>query len=67
MKKMTKQDWQGILRTMQKYNRTEGYVDYIDNEAIFFDEDPCIGGVHACHVTKEDVEKYIADYDKDVA
>lgn len=62
--KITKEDWQSVLRTMEKYNRKDGYVDVIDDDFIFFDSDPCINGVHALYVTRSDVEQYIEEYDK---
>ena len=63
---ITKEDWQAVLRTMQKYNRGDGWVDTIDDDFIFFDSDPCINGHRAMYVRKQDVEKIIANYDKPV-
>ena len=62
--KITKEDWQNTLRTMEKYNREDGWVDLIEDDFIFFDYDPYIGGQHAMYVTRSDVEQYIEDYDK---
>lgn len=62
--KITKEDWQSTLRTMDKYNRNDGWVELIDDDFIFFDSDPCINGRHALYVTRSDVEQYIAEYDK---
>lgn len=62
--KITKEDWQNTLRTMEKYNRKDGWVDLIDDDFIFFDSDPYIDGRHAMYVTRSDVEQYIEDYDK---
>ena len=62
--KITKEDWQSTLRTMDKYNRNDGWVELIDDDFIFFDSDPCINGCHALYVTRSDVEQYIAEYDK---
>ena len=62
--KITKEDWQNTLRTMEKYNRKDGWVDVIDDDFIFFDSDPYIDGRHAMYVTHSDVEQYIEDYDK---
>lgn len=57
-RKITKKDWQRVLHDMQFYNRKEGYVDMCDNKLTFFDSDPCINGIHACHVTLEEVINY---------
>lgn len=62
--KITKEDWQSVLRTMEKYDRKDGYVDVINDDFIFFDSDPCIDGCHAMYVTRSDVEQYIEEYDK---
>lgn len=62
--KITKEDWQSVLRTMDKYNRKEGWVDMIDDDLIFFDSDPCHNGIHALYVTRSDVEQYIEEYDE---
>lgn len=62
--KITKEDWQSTLRTMDKYNRNDGWVELIDDDFIFFDSDPCINGCHALYVTRSDVEQHIAEYDK---
>lgn len=51
-----------ILELMEFYHRTEGYMDKVDGKLQFFDSDPCIGGVHACKITKDEVKQYIRDY-----
>lgn len=62
MIKIRKEQWQEVLDTMLRYNRKSGYVDVIDGRLMFFDGDPCHNGIHACHVTIEDVKEYI-DYE----
>ena len=62
--KITKEDWQGTLRTMDEHNRNDGWGALIDDDFIFFDSDPCIDGYSAMYVTRSDVEQYIAEYDK---
>lgn len=59
--KITKKDWERVRDTMRKYQRKEGYVDEVDGKLMFFDTDPFCNFVHACYVTYENVEKYIAD------
>lgn len=51
-----------ILEIMEFYHRTEGYMDKVNGRLQFFDSDPCIGGVHACKITKDEVKQYIGDY-----
>lgn len=51
-----------ILEIMEFYHRTEGYMDKVNGKLQFFDSDPCIGGVHACKITKDEVKHYIRDY-----
>lgn len=59
MQEITKKDWQGVLDTMSFYKRKEGYVDWVEGAGLkFFDSDPCIGGVRACHVTIDEVKEY---------
>lgn len=56
-------EWQVILQTMNFYKREEGFVDYDETGKLkFYDNDPCINGVHACPVTRTDVLKNISDY-----
>lgn len=61
---ITKSDWRCIYDTMRRYKRKEGFVDEVDGSLLFFDSDPCIKGIHACHVTIEEVKEYM-DYDTD--
>lgn len=56
--KVTKTDWQHILETMLFYNRKEGYVDFVDDKLMFFDSDPKLNDVGACHVTLGEVKEY---------
>lgn len=51
-----------ILEIMEFYHRTEGYIDKVNGKLQFFDSDPCIGGVHACIITKDEVKQCIRDY-----
>lgn len=48
MRKITKEDWQSTLRTMDKYNRNDGWVELIDDDFIFFDSDPALMGAMRC-------------------
>ena len=57
-------DWQRIYDTMRRYGRREGFVDEIDGILTFFDSDPCMGGVHACHITIDEVVEY-SNYETD--
>ena len=58
---ITAEDWSRVYRTMVRYNRAEGYVDFVGERLTFFDSDPCLGGVHACHVTAAEVARYMSD------
>ena len=60
--KVTLLDWEQILDVMLFYHRTEGYVDEINGKLQFFDSDPKINGVGACHVTIEEVKDYIKSF-----
>ena len=60
--RITKLDWKQILDVMLFYNRKEGYVDEVDGKLLFFDSDPKINGIGACHVTIEEVEENIKSY-----
>lgn len=51
-----------ILEIMEFYHRTEGYIDKVNGKLQFFDSDPCIGGVHSCIITKDEVKQYIRDF-----
>ena len=55
--------WEQILDVMLFYHRTEGYVDEVNGKLQFFDSDPKLNGVGACHVTIEEVREYIASYE----
>ena len=44
---------------MTRYGRTEGYVDDVDGKLVFFDGDPVRNGVHACHITIEQVRNIV--------
>ena len=57
---VTKQDWEGVRRTMKFYNRTAGYVKYIGDVLTFFDAKPADGGVW---VSLGNVNQYITSYD----
>lgn len=59
MTAITKKDWERVLETMLLYQRKDGFVDCVDGMGLtFFDSDPCMGGVHACHVTIDEVREY---------
>ena len=58
-------EWRGILATMERYKRTDGFVDIVDGRLLFFDSDSCIGGVHVCHVSKAEVKDYAYGTDND--
>ena len=60
--KITQLAWEQILDVMLFYHRSEGYVDEIDGKLQFFDADPRINGIGACHVTIEEVKDYIKSY-----
>ena len=62
MEKISLLELEQILEIMEFYHRTEGYIDKVDGKLAFFDTDPCLGGVHACKVTKDDIKEYIRDY-----
>ena len=51
-------NWKHILEVMCRYSRSDGYVDTVDGNLMFFDSDPCINGISACHVTIEQVKRY---------
>lgn len=51
-----------ILEIMEFYHRTEGYMDKVNGKLQFFDSDPCIDGVHACKITKDEVRQYIQNF-----
>lgn len=60
--KVSLQDLQNILNTMNQYNRQSGYMAFDNGGKFrFFDSMPSFGGAY---VTKEDVEGYIKDYNK---
>lgn len=61
-RKITKDDWQSILRIMDKYNRDDGWVALIDDDFVFFESD--LNGCHAMYVTRSDVEQNIEEYDE---
>lgn len=54
--------WEQVLDIMLFYHRKEGYVDEVDGKLQFFDNDPKINGVGACHVTIEEVKEYIKSF-----
>lgn len=58
-RKVTKNDLQYVLDIMIFYNRKEGYMDFIDNKLMFFDSDPKINGIGACHITLNEIKEYI--------
>ena len=64
MSKITKDDWESTLRTMDKKGRDDGYVALIEDDFVFFDEDPCMEGFDVLYVTRNDVEQNIKEYDK---
>lgn len=55
---ITVSDWERIYSQMVRYNRSEGFVDFVGDKLTFFDSDPKIDGVSACFVTLEDVKEY---------
>ena len=66
-KTVEKKEWEFVLFIMNKYNRTDGYVDYVENSQgneilTFFDSNPNLKGVKAMYVTKEIVENIINSY-----
>ncbi len=54
-----KQEWKNVLRDMVFYKRRDGYVDEVNGKLTFFDDDPCINGVHAFYVTIDTVRSII--------
>lgn len=69
MRAITDKDWRRVLVAMLRHHRTEGFVDWVDGLGLaFFDSDPCIKGIHACHVTIGEVKEYVnknQNYDTD--
>lgn len=60
--KVSLQELQGVLNTMNQYNRQSGYMAFDNGGKFrFFDSMPSFGGAY---VTKEDVEGYVRDYGK---
>lgn len=58
-----KKDWERVLQIMNKYNRTDGYIDYdLIGKMQFYDSDPFIGGVHAMPVDKKSIAEIIKSY-----
>ena len=58
-----KSDWERILKTMNRYARVGGFVDYDSNGKIqFYDSDPFINGVHAMSVDLKVVTDIIDSY-----
>lgn len=55
---ITKEEWEAIYNEMVRYNRKEGFVDFINDKLTFFDSDPKINGVSACFVTLSDVSEW---------
>ena len=56
-------EWKNILTIVGFYNRNEGYVDFdAEGKFCFFDNDPCLNGVNALYVTREQVMEIIENY-----
>ena len=62
-KKVTKAELENVLATMNRYNRTSGFMDKVDGKLTFFDGQPNINDVGGAPVTKDELVKWIADYD----
>ena len=59
-RKITLKEWQDVLAVMNRYSRDEGWVDNENLDKLtFFDSQPSTGGAY---VTREDVQRYIAQY-----
>ena len=58
-----KEDWEYVLKKMNKHSRQYGFVDFDSNGKIeFYDSDPFIGGVHAMPVDKKSIAEIIKSY-----
>jgi hypothetical protein len=63
-KKVSKAHWQNILRTMEFYNREDGYIDFDKGGILqFFDSPPSLDGVDGMYITRQQVKEYIYNYD----
>jgi hypothetical protein len=63
--KVSKAHWENVLRTMEFYKRTDGYIDFDKGGTLqFFDNEPneCPG----MYITKEQVKEYILNYDSNI-
>lgn len=60
--KVTKEDWQHILKVMLHYNRQGGFIHILDGKLTYFDSNPTIDGVGGFYVTKYDVTEFIENY-----
>ena len=58
-----KYEWVSILNTMKRYNRLDGYVNDVEDCLIFFDSDAIIDDCHSFHVTIQEVEDFVKNYD----
>ena len=56
---------QKILAVMLKYNRQEGYMDFVGDRLQFFDEDPKLGDISAVKFTRDELIGWIENYDKE--
>lgn len=63
VRKIDKSEWVNVLNVMKRYNREEGYVNDLQDKLTFFDGNACIEGCFSLHVTKEEVEGYIKNYE----
>tara|TARA_R110000868_G_scaffold400073_2_gene674213 strand:- start:295 stop:486 length:192 start_codon:yes stop_codon:yes gene_type:complete len=60
--KITKQDWQKVLKIMNQYNRDYGFVNIVDGKFTFFDSNAIIDNVGSFYVTKSDVNNFLLNY-----
>jgi len=58
--KVSKKEWENVLKVMNQYNRPAGFVDILDNKLTFLDGNANVNGSSSLYVTKADVELYIS-------
>jgi hypothetical protein len=63
--KISKAHWENVLRTMEFYKRTDGYIDQEGKGPLmFFDSQP--NDYVGMYVTKEQVKENILNYDSNI-
>lgn len=58
--KVTKKEWENVLKVMDQYKRPAGFVDIIDGKLTFLDGNAKVNGSDSLYITRPEVILYIS-------